>query len=97
MAALPALLAARDVQAGLAAFLAVGITVLGFLTYGRRWWGPFLATGSVVMLTLLLAPDAYIALGLAFALLLVAAAGALVATRSHARIGAARPEFMQSR
>lgn len=74
--ALPALLTSSDVEAGLAAFVAVGITVLGFLAFGRSWWGSFLVIGSVVMLTLLLAPDAYIAIGLAFALLLLAAVGA---------------------
>ena len=46
VAALPALLMARDVQAGLAAFIAVGITVLGFLIFGRRWWGTLLVIGS---------------------------------------------------
>jgi hypothetical protein len=74
-AALPALLMARDLQAALAAFLAAGIVVLGFLAYGRRWWGPLLVLASVVMLVLLLAPDAWIVLGSAFAVLLLAALG----------------------
>jgi hypothetical protein len=39
LAALPALLTTSDLQTGLAAFLAVGITVLGFLIFGRSWWG----------------------------------------------------------
>lgn len=90
VAALPALLTSSDVQAGLAAFLAVGITVLGFLIFGRSWWGSFLVIGSVVMLTLLLAPDAYIAIGLAFALLLLAALWTMVAARSSAQDGATR-------
>lgn len=90
VAALPALLTSGDLQAGLAAFLAVGITVLGFLIFGRSWWGSFLVIASVVLLTLLLAPDAYIAIGLAFALLLLATVGALVAGRSSTRGGAAR-------
>jgi hypothetical protein len=90
VAALPALLTSSDVQAALAAFLAVGITVLGFLIYGRSWWGPFLVIASVVTLTLLLAPDAYIAIGLAFALLLLAALGVMIAARSGTRGGAAR-------
>ena len=89
-AALPALLTSNDVQAGLAAFLAVGITVLGFLIFGRGWWGSFLVIGSVVMLTLLVAPDAYIVVGLAFALLLLAALGAMVAARSRTLGGVAR-------
>jgi hypothetical protein len=71
MAALPALLMSGDLQAGLDAFLAGGIIMLGFLICGRRWWGPLLVIGSVVMLTLLLAPEAYVAIGLAFALALL--------------------------
>jgi hypothetical protein len=82
VAALPALLMSSDVQAGLAAFLAVGIILLGFLIFGRDWWGSLLVIGSVVMLTLLLAPDAYIAIGFAFVLLLLAVPGAMVAARS---------------
>lgn len=88
-AALPALLMGHDIHAALAAFLATGIIVLGFLAFGRRWWGSLLVIGSVVMLTLLLAPDAYIAIGLAFALLLLAALVVTVAARSGARGGAA--------
>jgi hypothetical protein len=90
VAALPALLTSRDVQAALAAFLAVGISVLGFLIFGRSWWGSFLAIGSVVMLTLLLAPEAYTAIGLAFALLLLVILYATVAGRSRTVVGAAR-------
>jgi len=90
VAALPALLTSSDVQAGLAAFLAVGVTMLGFLIFGRSWWGSLLVIGSVVLLTLLLAPDAYIAIGFAFALLLLAAVGAMIAERSSALDGAAR-------
>jgi len=81
-AALPALLFGRDPQAALAAFLAVGIPVLGFLIFGRSWWGSLLVIGSLVMLTLLLAPDAYIVFGLAFALLLLAALGVMIAARA---------------
>lgn len=81
-AALPALLMSSDLQAALAAFIAVGIIVLGFLTFGRGWWGAFLVIASVVMLTLLLAPEAYIAIGLGFALLLLAALVVMIAGRS---------------
>ena len=82
LAALPALLMSGDVQAGLAAFLGVGIPVLGFLAFGRSWWGSLIVIGSLVLLTLLLAPEAYSAIGLAFALLLLAALGTMVAARS---------------
>ena len=81
VAALPTLLMGHDLQAALAAFLAVGITVLGFLIYGRHWWGPLLVIGSVVMLTLLLAPDAYIVIGLAFTVILLAALGLIISSR----------------
>jgi hypothetical protein len=90
VAMLPALVMAGDVQAALAAFLAVGITVLGFLLFGRDWWGPLLVIASLVLLTLLLAPEAYIAFGLAFVLLLLAAVGVMIAERSGARGAAAR-------
>lgn len=89
VAALPALVTSSDVQAGLAAFIAVGIIVLGFLSFGRSWWGSLLVLAAVVLLTLLLAPDAYIAIGVAFALLLMAALGAMVATRGSTLGGAA--------
>jgi len=82
LAALPALLMGRDVQAGLAAFLGVGIPVLGFLAFGRDWWGSLLVIGSLVLLALLLAPEAYTAIGLAFTLLLLVTLGAIVAMRS---------------
>jgi hypothetical protein len=82
IAALPALLMAGDVQAALAAFLAAGIPVLGFLIFGRSFWGTFLIIASVVLLTLLLAPEAYIAFGLAFAVLLLAALVVTVTERS---------------
>jgi len=82
MAALPALLMSHDIQAGLAAFLAVGITVLGFLIFGRNWWGPILVFGSIVLLTLLLAPEAYTAIGIAFTLILLAVLSVIVAAHS---------------
>lgn len=83
-ASLPALLMSSDVQAGLAAFLAVGISILGFLIFGKNWWGSLLIIGSVVLLTILLAPDAYIAIGLGFDILLLVALRAIVAYRSNA-------------
>ena len=73
LATLPALLMGHDIQAALAAFIAVGIIVLGFLIFGRSWWGPLLIIASIVLLTLLLAPEAYVAIGLAFVLMLLAA------------------------
>jgi hypothetical protein len=85
VASLPALLMSNDIQVGLAAFLAAGIIILGFLIFGKNWWGSFLVIGSVVLLTLLLAPEAYLAIGLAFALLLLAALGAIITAHSRAK------------
>ena len=86
LAALPALLISSDLQAGLAAFLAVGITLLGFLIFGRNWWGSIFVIASVVLLTLLLAPEAYIAFGFAFLLVLLAVLGVVVAGHSRNRL-----------
>lgn len=91
-ASLPALLAGRDVQAGLAAFNATGIIVLGFLIFGRNWWGSLLIMGSVVMLTLLLASEAFTAIGLAFVLILLAISGVPIARRLSGM-----PSFLQTR
>lgn len=87
---LPALLMGHDVQAALAAFIAVGITVLGFLIFGKSWWGLFLIIASVVLLTLLLAPEAYATIGLSFAVLLLAALGVTFVARSRTPDSAAR-------
>jgi hypothetical protein len=72
--ALPALTLGHDMDAALAAFLAVGITIVGALLFGTWWWAPFLNIAAVVMLILLLAPDAYLVFGLAFAVLVIPAA-----------------------
>lgn len=52
------------------------------LIFGRSWWDPFLVIGAVVLLTLLLAPDAYVAIGFAFSLLLLTTLGVIVSTRA---------------
>jgi hypothetical protein len=65
--------------------------LLGFPIFGRRWRGSLLAVGSVVLLALLLAPDASIAIGFAFALLLLAALAIMVAGRSST-LGSAAPQ-----
>jgi hypothetical protein len=83
LATLPALFMGHDVQAGLAAFLGAGIPVLGLLIFGKNWWGSLLIILSIVLLNLLLAPEAYTAIGLGFFLLLLAGLVAMVATRSN--------------
>ena len=67
-----------DVNSFLAGFLAIGITLAGFLAFGWRWLPPYLLVASAVALVLLLAPDSYAAFGLIFLLL---AAGTLGAAR----------------
>jgi hypothetical protein len=73
----PQLISTRDFNAALAGFLAVGITIAGALVFRRRWWPPYALIAAVVALVLLLAPDAYVAFGLLFDLIL---AGALATT-----------------
>ena len=66
LVAIPTIRMTGDYDAALAGALAVGITTLGALAFGRRWWAPYLLVASAVLLTLLLAPDAYVAFGLMF-------------------------------
>jgi hypothetical protein len=61
-----------DWDAALAGFLAIGITVLGALAFGRRWWPPYLLLAAAIALLLLLAPDAYTAFGITFDLVCAA-------------------------
>ena len=62
----------------LAAFLAVGITTMGTLVFGWRWWPPYLLLGSGVALVLLLAPDNFASFGMLFLLVEIGAAVRLV-------------------
>jgi len=59
--------------------------VLGFLAFGKDWWGSLLVIVSFVLLTLLLAPEAYTAFGLAFFLLLLAVLVAMLVDRFNPR------------
>ena len=76
LAVVPAVGWAGDLDAALAGFLAVGIAVAGGLALGRRWWACYLLVAIVVLLVLLLAPDAYAAFGLLFLAVLCIAAAA---------------------
>ena len=72
---IPALLVVHstgDWKAALAAFLAVGITALGALAFGRRWWRSYVLLASAVAFILLLAPDAYVAFGITLGLVWIA-------------------------
>lgn len=73
--ALGPLSATGDWDAALAAFLAVGTTVVGALALGRRWWESYPLLAAGVMLVLLLAPDPYVAFGLTFDFIGVLAGG----------------------
>jgi hypothetical protein len=68
---LPALWLTGDMNSALAGFLAIGITVAGFLAFGWRWLPPYLLVAAGVALVLLLAPDSYAAFGLMCLLLAV--------------------------
>lgn len=70
--AIPVLWTTSDVNAALAGFLAVGITLAGGLIFGRRWWAPFSTIAAVVLLVLVVAPEAYVTFGLIFDLVILA-------------------------
>jgi hypothetical protein len=80
----PQLISTRDPSAVLAGFLAVGITVAGALVFGRRWWPAYALIAAGVALVLLLAPDAYVAFGLLFDLILAVAVVAIIRRRDAA-------------
>jgi hypothetical protein len=69
---IPVLRLTDDWNATLAGFLAIGITLLGALAYGRHRWPPFLLLAVTVALILLLAPDPYTAFGVALDVVWVA-------------------------
>jgi hypothetical protein len=77
-AALPALSGTGDGDAALAALLAVGITVIGALAFGRRWWAGYTLLAAIVLLVFLVAPEAYVAFGVAFDSAALVALAALV-------------------
>jgi hypothetical protein len=74
-AAVPILLTTTDAVAALAAYVALANTVGGAVRFGWRWWPALALTGAPVLLVLLLATDAFAALGLVFLVLLAAAGG----------------------
>jgi hypothetical protein len=75
---LPILWFTGDLNSALAAFLAFGITIIGALACGWRWWPAYLLIASGVALVLLLAPDNFATLGVLFLLVEVGAAARLV-------------------
>jgi hypothetical protein len=73
----PSLWLARDLNSALAGFLAIAVTLAGFLAFGWRWLPPYLLIATAVALVLLLAPDTYAAFGLIFLVLVTASACAV--------------------
>jgi hypothetical protein len=73
--------ATGDRDAALAGFLATGVTLLGALAWGRRWWPSYGLLAAGVLLVLLLAPDPYAAFGLTFDLLAVAVLARFVGSK----------------
>jgi hypothetical protein len=71
---LPSLWLTGDLNSAIAGFLAIGVTLGGFLVFGRRWFAPYLLIATLVALVLLLAPDTYAAFGLIFIAVLAGAA-----------------------
>lgn len=69
-----------DPRASIAWFLATGIPLAGFLGVGRAFATPFLLVAAVVLLTLLLIPNSFVAFGVLFG----ATIGALLRTRALA-------------
>jgi hypothetical protein len=87
LAGLPAAVFTGDLNAALAGFIATGISVTGALYFGRLWWPPFLVLASLVLLTLVLAPDAYLAFGLIFLVVVAVVAGLLSIFRARSSSG----------
>jgi hypothetical protein len=84
------LAATGDWDAAAAGSLAIGITLFGALAFGRRWWGPYTLLAAAVLLMLLLAPDAYVAFGLTFDLVVLAGlAGGVLGRRLRRETAAA--------
>jgi hypothetical protein len=67
-----------DLNSALAAFLAIGTTVVGALAYGWRWWPAYLLLASGVAFVLILPPDSFAAFGLLFVLVEIGVAVRLV-------------------
>jgi hypothetical protein len=69
----PTMALTGDYDAALAGALAVGISVLGALAFGRHWWPLYLPLAATVLLVMLFAPDAYAAFGFIFLTVALAA------------------------
>jgi hypothetical protein len=67
------MLGTGDGAAAAAGFVALGLVLLG-VPLLRRWWALILPVPAVVLLVLLLVPDAYVAFGLTFVALATATA-----------------------
>ena len=89
--AVPVLWTTGDGNAALAGFLAVGIPVVGALIYGRRWWAPFSTIAALVLLLLVVPPEAYAVFGLIFDLMLLLALSSALGVWSRRRAAPGKP------
>jgi hypothetical protein len=80
------LLSTGDLLSATAAFIALGLPIAGFATYGWRWWPTFTVIAAYVLLVLLLVENAYMVFGLSFL-----AAGLLLAVADAAPRPSLRP------
>jgi hypothetical protein len=93
--AVPVLWTTGDVNAALAGFLAVGVPVVGALIYGRRWWAPFSTIAALVLLLLVVPPEAYVVFGLIFDLVLLLALVGALGIHSRRRAAQGKPGLAQ--
>ncbi len=89
-AMIPALVYARDLDAAMAAFLALGLTSFAPLLFGPRWVRRYAVSAAGVLFVLLFAPDAHAVFGIAFAVLGVVAVGLAVRAALEWNRGAPR-------
>ena len=90
--ALPIVMSTGDRSAALAAFLAIGVTVLGALAFGRRWWPGYVLLASAVALILLVAQDPYTVFGIALGVTSTAVLRAGLSLRNGSSAVVTRPD-----
>jgi hypothetical protein len=80
----PSFSSTGDFDAALAGFLALGISLLGAMVFGRRWLVAYPLVAALVLLVLLLSPDSWTVVGSIFGPVAV-----MVAWRGHVARGQA--------
>jgi hypothetical protein len=64
---------------------------VGALIYGRRWWAPFSTIAALVLLLLVVPPEAYAVFGLIFDLMLLLALSSALGVWSRRRAAPGKP------